>query len=873
MPSGELEFHTVFGEELEIVRQRRVNVTTNVDKSLTHRLVRFVEDERFRRNGRYEPDRTDGPWPPDCWPLQDDGPFEGDGARDRPATMQLVGLALSGGGIRSAATCLGAMQALDAKGVMQAVDYLSSVSGGGYAAACLNANIAGARDGKAVAAAPTRAAIASAQAAPTVTPHRFPDPKPGWIFPFPHMVGIRETVLFRYLRANAQYLIPRGQVLEYGFAPVLVLRGVFMNLWAMLPLVLLLSAVTLFLLVCPRLRSAAGAAELFGSTAALLAILWALFFINSRPIRTKLETGHHPAAWTSLWAMGLAVAIAAFLLVDISRGIIAVAIVLIVTAWEWRRQIKFTKLHAAQANTKWRPDPGTIETDAAAEHSINVAAGLARESYRQAQALALLVSAGILFLMLQPVAAAWVGEALEKGDITLQGLSALAVAITGSAWLGKLEKLPEAVRKALFLLAAALVGPVLLWGGSLLIAAAIALHGGVWSHGDLGFHIAFDRTDRIATFFKECVPLIPLRFAAIATAAAAGLALVIVAALLWWLNRRLYNANDVSPHSHYRDKLANTFLFSVDFSNRETVASQSERKLSAMDVATAPFPLINAALNFADRDAYRGRGRDCSFFTFSPRHIGGTEVDFMRTRDLEAVHPRFKLSSAVAISAAAAAANAGRNTNPALRFLLSLVNVRLGYWLPNPRIVCTPRYAPVGGKRPRFPEPGAWHLLSEMVGALGTKSAFINLSDGGHLENLGIYELIRRRCRVIIAIDAEQDGAFSFVSLGDLVRFARIDRAVNIEIDVSDIRPDKDGISKCHAAFGRIDYGRGAYGWLIYIKSSLTGREDESVRKYRAVQKAFPHHSTGDQFFDEEQFEAYRALGTHMVIETFARWR
>ena len=96
---------------------------------------------------------------------------------------------------------------------------------------------------------------------------------------------------------------------------------------------------------------------------------------------------------------------------------------------------------------------------------------------------------------------------------------------------------------------------------------------------------------------------------------------------------------------------------------------------------------------------------------------------------------------------------------------------------------------------------------------------------------------------------------------------------MNIEIDVSDIRPDAKGYSKLHHAIGRIDYGRGEYGWLIYIKNSLTGREGESILKYRAVERLFPHHSTNDQFFDEEQFEAYRELGYRMVIETFEKMR
>ncbi|MGE0424519.1 MAG: hypothetical protein AB7O88_19825 [Reyranellaceae bacterium] len=857
MATNALRFDAVFDEELGVVRQRRDAVGVDRAGQDTERLVRFVMDERFRDTSAFEPPRVDpATWPPDRWPLTRDDWTEGGGPRDRPAPDNLVGLALSGGGIRSAATCLGAIQALDAKGVMRQVDYLSSVSGGGYTAACLNANIAGAR--LPPGAPPARAAAGARPPSAPAGPRPFPAPSPGWIFPFPHVVGIRETVLFRYLRANAQYLIPRGKVLEYGFAPVLLVRGLFLNLWALLPLVLLLSTATLALLACPRLRNAGQAAEMLGATAAMLGVLWAAFFIVSRPVRNWLEGGRHIAAWAFLFALGVAVAGITAWWVDQAYGLIAGLVVAAVAALEWRRQIVFEAMRG-----RWRPDPTALHP---AQHSVDPAAGLARESYRQAQAQALLVSVGALFVMLQPVVAAWVGLAMEDGRMSWQTGGALAAAVIGSTWLGKFEKLPDWARKALLLLAAALVGPVMLWGGSILITAAIALHGGVWTGGDLGTWVQITQGDTIVSWLAERSPAVR---AAVYAGALAG-----VAALLWLANTFLYIANEVSPHSHYRDKLANTFLFSADLGNRNKVTSQSELKLSAMNVATAPFPLINAALNFVDRDEYRGRGRNATFFTFSPRHIGSTQVDFMRTEILEAVFPRFKLSSAMAISGAAAAANAGRITNPALRFLLALVNVRLGYWLPNPRLVMSDRFAPkTPGKWPAFPQAGAGHLLREMLGSLDTTTTFINVSDGGHIENLGIYELIRRRCRVIVAIDAEQDGAFSFVSLGDIVRFARIDRAVNIEIDVSAIKPDKDGISRRHAASGRIDYGRGEYGWLIYIKNSLTGREDESVLKYRAVQKDFPHHSTGDQFFDEEQFEAYRALGYHMVQETFARLR
>ncbi len=822
MTGEPLRFPAVFAQELEVVRARRRQVDSEPDDARRIApLLDFAASEHFRLTNKYLPPRKLDPAWRERWPLQPDGPVEGDAPRDEPAAAQLVGLALSGGGIRSAATCLGAMQGLDAKNVMRLVDYLSSVSGGGYAAACLNTNIAGVRTPD----------LPSAPPAPA--PHRrgktgaadpFPTPPPGWIFPFPHAVGIRETVLFRYLRANAQFLIPHGRVLEYGFAPVLLLRGLFLNLWALLPLVLLLSALTIAMLGCPRLQTGERVHEMFAATAALLGVFWAAFFVISRPVRNLLERGHEWLGRLVLLAAGLGLSWLAAQ-ADRAYGVIAIGIVVAILIGEWIRKWQFDRAHRTPTGS-WRQESG--------------AGGLARESYRQAQALALMVSAGLLFVMLQPVATYWVVVAFENKLVSGTGVTALVAAISASAWLGRFEKLPEAIRKILLLIAAALVGPVLLWGGSLLLSAQMAI----------------ELQDEAGNW-------------ALALVAAAFF--LVVALILWALNVRFfYNANDVSPHSHYRDKIANTFQFSANLGDIDTVKSRSEMRLSQMNVDAAPFPVINAALNFADRDEYRGRGRNATFFTFSPSHVGSTELGYVATADIEAVHSRFKLSSAVAISGAAAAANAGRITNPALRFLLALVNVRLGYWLPNPRFVAAGRFKSRWW-RGGHAQPGALHLVREMIGALDTHSAFVNLSDGGHLENLGIYELIRRRCRVIIAIDAEQDAAFSFKSLGDIIRFARIDRAVNIEIDVSDIRPDARGFSKGHAAIGRIDYGRGEYGWLIYIKNGLTGREGESILKYRAVEKLFPHHSTNDQFFDEEQFEAYRELGYRMVIETFDR--
>src|SRR5262249_14806143 len=145
---------------------------------------------------------------------------------------------------------------------------------------------------------------------------------------------------------------------------------------------------------------------------------------------------------------------------------------------------------------------------------------------------------------------------------------------------------------------------------------------------------------------------------------------------------------------------------------------------------------------------------------------------------------------------------------------------------------------------------------------------------GGHLENTGIYELLRRRCRFIIAGDAEGDPLMQFHGLADVMRYARIDLGVEIDIRLDDFRLDEHGCSRQHCAFGRILYpsSEGAppeVGYLLYVKASLTRDEDGVVAEYRCRSPEFPHESTADQFFDERQFEAYRSLGYHAVDGLF----
>ena len=220
------------------------------------------------------------------------------------------------------------------------------------------------------------------------------------------------------------------------------------------------------------------------------------------------------------------------------------------------------------------------------------------------------------------------------------------------------------------------------------------------------------------------------------------------------------------------------------------------------------------------------------------------------------------IGMATSISGAAANPNWGYHTEPATAFLLTLFNVRLGWWVGNTRF---PRCA----ERPG-PRVALVYLLAELLGLTTENSKYVNLSDGGHFENLGLYELARRKCRFIIVGDGEQDEIYQFESLGGAIRKIRIDFGHSIEISPKRIFLEK-GLSQVHCALGKIHYNDGTHGTLLYLKASLTGDETYDVTQYKRADPAFPHDSTLNQFFTESKFESYRILGKHVVEKVFHR--
>jgi hypothetical protein len=149
------------------------------------------------------------------------------------------------------------------------------------------------------------------------------------------------------------------------------------------------------------------------------------------------------------------------------------------------------------------------------------------------------------------------------------------------------------------------------------------------------------------------------------------------------------------------------------------------------------------------------------------------------------------------------------------------------------------------------------------------------VSDGGHFENLGLYEMVLRRCHSILVVDAGCDPTGFFEDLGNAVRKIQIDLGIEIQMDLELLKREA-GSSKTrgHHGMGKIRYDHvdptAQAGTMIYVKPTLTGDEPIDVLEYAAQHPVFPHEPTSDQFFDESQFQSYRRLGEHAAWQVFS---
>lgn len=321
----------------------------------------------------------------------------------------------------------------------------------------------------------------------------------------------------------------------------------------------------------------------------------------------------------------------------------------------------------------------------------------------------------------------------------------------------------------------------------------------------------------------------------------------------------LVNINFASLHLYYRDRLARTYMRRVGMGDAEEFQPLSKVNSSNK----VPLHLINAAANLPASKNPELRGRNTDFFFFAKHFCGGPTVGWWPTEEWEKQDQHLDLGTAMAISGAAAAPRMGTFTSAKYITLLAMLNVRLGYWLRKP-----------GANHIWRNTPGGRYFLKELTGNMNEDLPFINVSDGGHIENLGVYELLRRRCRYIVAIDGEADPEHTFGGLLNAIRMAKIDLGVQMEPDLTDLRNGADYFKRSHFVLIRIDYGviqndLPVYGLLLVIKLALTGNESELLMQYHRDYPTFPHQSTAQQLFTEAQFEAYRALGEHAADAAF----
>jgi hypothetical protein len=279
-----------------------------------------------------------------------------------------------------------------------------------------------------------------------------------------------------------------------------------------------------------------------------------------------------------------------------------------------------------------------------------------------------------------------------------------------------------------------------------------------------------------------------------------------------------------------------------------------------------PFHVINFALNLVVGKKLAWQERKAESFTVTHLHSGSLEVGYRRSREYGSDRKPYGISlgTAVTISGAAASPNMGYHSSPVVAFLMTLFNARLGWWLGNPG-ACGERTV-----RQASPTFSIGPMVAEALGLTDDTSRYVYLSDGGHFENLGLYEMVLRRCHFILVVDAGCDPECSLVDLGNAIRKIRIDLGVPITLMEFPIYPREAKKSGKYSTVGTINYSAvdgsdSIDGTLVYIKPAFYGEEPKDIFNYAQVSAAFPHEPTSDQWFSESQFESYRALGEYAV--------
>jgi hypothetical protein len=340
--------------------------------------------------------------------------------------------------------------------------------------------------------------------------------------------------------------------------------------------------------------------------------------------------------------------------------------------------------------------------------------------------------------------------------------------------------------------------------------------------------------------------------------------------------------NLLSLHNFYKARLVRAFLGASNALERKAIqitetAPSDDLLLTQLrnHERGAPVHIINTTLNLVGGRDLATAQRFAAPFTMSSEICGSARTGYHRTEDY--MSGSLTLGTAIAASGAAVSTNMGSKTmSSSLVLLLALFNVRLGLWAP------TPNHGRWFEKQPRL---WPFYLLSEAFSQTNDLGTYCYLTDGGHFDNTGLYALVERGCRSIVVLDDGADPAPCFSDMGEAIRRCRIDFGAEIALadGIREFAVAADGLAKVHSVRGTIHYAAahlrmlgwtdeeiaaGSDGVIVWIKPVLTDRDSVDVRQYRLENAAFPQQTTADQWYDESQFESYRALGYQALART-----
>ncbi len=682
-----------------------------------------------------------------------------------------VGLAISGGGIRSASFGLGIMQGLAVNGIMKKISYLSTVSGGGFIGSAL-----------------------------TWALHRNRKADLKDNFPLgkkKHLGKNRKNHLLNYLRQHGNYLMPHSAMDAISFAAV-VLRGILVSLFVYGGVI---TAVMILL-----------------NNSGILGIhdqsIIAYFWPTREPLITEIKN-----LAPAFFSQNISLFLSFWLLVLIGAMNLIYALRLRHELDKLFSRYKGFLFGQKLLGTIWK----------------------------------------LFFFFLAvgsiPLIAALIRTVSGESSISFSGIATTLGTITGIWQYIKAQSNDSS---------SGIFGDIVLYCGASLMLIGLLI-------GSYSISKDIRIIDMANWGYRDY--------------------LILVLVVLSFITGFAANINLIGPHRIWRNRLMETFMPSENaVKNNQWEGSFDADKANVKDMRKnnrkGPYHIVNTNAILVDSNQTRYRNRGGDNFIITPLYCGSDATGYASNKVFQKDRKGITLATAMAASGAALNPNAGVSgggitRNKIISMLLSILNLGLGYWATNPKLYekkeCEKEHGKGKNNTPHFLSPGLLGMMGKM---LNEDHADIQLSDGGHFENCGLYELVRRKLDVILLCDSGADPNYTFEDLGNAIEKIRVDFGVKVKFKtdgrgIEDLMPgtyhreesynekgkDPYGRAKSCFAIGDITYADNSKGKLVLFKPTMIYPLATDVYSYKELHPSFPQQTTADQFYDEKQFEAYRELG------------